>query len=135
MDDFAQYQIDLDDFLKWTNVPAWQLPADVSKKRRVGPFAELLPHYFKVVLAKFRTQQHAAMLCVAEGVRAHAADNGGKLPETLGAVKVPLPADPVTGKPFLYELKGGTATIRGTPPPGREKEASFNRVYEVTVRK
>jgi hypothetical protein len=135
MDDFAQYQIDLDELLKWTNVPAWQLPADLAKKPRAAPFAELLPHFFKVVQAKLRSQQQVAMLCVAEGVRAHAADNGGKLPAALDAVKLPLPVDPVTGKPFRYELKGGTATIRGTPPPGREKEPGYNRVYEVTVRK
>ena len=57
------------------------------------------------------------------------------MPAQLDAVKLPLPADPVTGKPFGYELKGATAVIRGTPPAGREKEPSFNRVYEVTVRK
>ena len=50
-------------------------------------------------------------------------------------MKLPLPVDPVTGKPFVYEVKDGKAVIRGTPPPGREKEPSFNRVYEITVRK
>ncbi len=48
---------------------------------------------------------------------------------------MPLPADPTTGKPFLYELKDGKAAIRGTPPPGRENDPNYNRVYEVTARK
>jgi hypothetical protein len=135
MDDFAQYQAELDDFLKWTNVPAWQVPADLGKQKRPGPFGELLPAYMKVTQAKLRVQQVVALLAVVEGVRAHAADNAGKLPAALDAVKLPLPVDPVTGKPFLYELKDGKAVIRGTPPPGREKDPSFNRVYEVTVRK
>ena len=134
MDDFAQYQTDLDDYLKWTNVPFWQLPAGLEMKRGSEPFRDLLPHYLKVMQARVRTHQYAALLVVAEGVRAHAADNGGKLPAQLDAVKLPLPIDPVTGKPFVYELKGTTAVIRGTPPPGREKEPSFNRVFEVTVR-
>jgi hypothetical protein len=135
MDDFAQYQAALDDYFKWTNVPAWQVPADLGKKPRSGPFSELLPAFQKVLQAKFRVQQVIALLMVAEGVRAHAAANGGKLPTTLDVVKLPLPADPVTGKPFLYELKGGKAVLRGTPPAGREDQPSFNRVYEITVRK
>ena len=57
MDDFAQYQADLDDFLKWTNVPFWQVPADLGKKTRPGPFGELLPAYLKVTQAKVRVQQ------------------------------------------------------------------------------
>jgi hypothetical protein len=135
MDDCAQYRADLDDFLKWTNVPAWQVPNDLGQRKRSGPFGELLPGYLKVIQAKLRLQQVIAMLAVAEGVRAHAADNGGQLPAALDAVKLPLPADPVTGKPFRYELHDGKGIIRGTPPPGREKEPTFNRVYEVTVRK
>lgn len=135
MDDFGQYQADLDDFMKWTNVPFWRIPTDLGAKKRPCPFGSLLPAYQKVTLAKVRVQQIVALLTVAEGVRAHAAGTGGKLPAALDAVKLPLPVDPVTGKPFGYELKDGTATIRGTPAPGREKEPSFNRVYEVTVRK
>ncbi|MBN9122596.1 MAG: hypothetical protein J0I06_26185 [Planctomycetes bacterium] len=135
MDDFAQYQVDLDEFLKWTNVPYWQIPVDLGQQKRPGPFGALLPAYMKVTHAKARAHQCASLLTVAEGVRAHAADNGGKLPEKLDAVKLPLPPDPVTGKPFVYELRGATAVIRGTPAPGREQEPAFNRVYEVTVRK
>lgn len=135
MDDFAQYQATLDDYLKWTNVPAWQVPADLGKNSRRGPFGSLLPQYEKVTQARLRVQQVIALLTVAESVRAHAAANGGKLPEKLDAVKLPLPVDPVTGKPFLYELKDGKAVLRGTPPAGREDQPSFNRVYEITVRK
>jgi len=135
MDDFTQYQADLDDFLKWTNVPFWQVPADLAKPKRPGGFGLLLPQYTKVLQAKIRIQQHAALLTTAEGVRAFAAENGGKLPATLDAIKLPLPADPVTGKLFVYEVKDGQAVLRGTAPPGREKEPSFNRVYEITIRK
>jgi hypothetical protein len=135
MDDYAQYRANLDDFLRWTNVPSWQVPTDLGLPKRSGPFGDLLSYYPKVLHAKLRLQQVVAMLAAAEGVRAHAADHGGKLPAALDAVKLPLPADPVTGKPFLYELKDGKAIIRGTPPPGREKEPTFNRVYEVTVRR
>jgi hypothetical protein len=135
MDNFAQYQAELDDFLKWTNVPFWEVPADLRKQKRPGPFGLLLPAYLKVTQAKIRVQQMVALLTAAEGVRAHAATSGGKVPPSLDLVKLPLPADPVTGKPFVYEVKDGKAILRGTPPPGREKEPTFNRVYEITIRK
>jgi hypothetical protein len=136
MDDHAQYEADMDEFTKWTNVPFWQIPADFGlQKPRSGAFGQLLPAYYKVMVGKMRMHQNVALLTVAEGVRAHAAANAGKLPAALDAVKLPLPADPVTGKPFVYELKDGKATVRGTPAPGREKDPSFNRAYEITVRK
>ena len=36
--------------------------------------------------------------------------------------------DPITGKPFLYELAGDTATLHGTPPVGQEKDARTTSV-------
>ena len=135
MDDFSQYQAELDDYLKWTNVPFWQVPADLGKKRLSGPFGEILPAYHKVTQAKVRIQQHIALLATAEAVRAYAAENGGKLPVSLDTVKLPLPVDPVTGKSFVYELKEGKAILHGTPPADRAKDPSFNRVYEISVRK
>jgi hypothetical protein len=46
---------------------------------------------------------------------------------------VPLPDDPLTGKPFRYEVIGNTAQLRGQPPAGEEKNAEFNVHYEVTL--
>ena len=136
MDDLAQYEVNLDEFTKWTNVPFWQVPTDLATAKRVGgPFGEFLPAMYNVMSAKVRTQQWVARLMVAEGLRAYAADNGGKLPASLDQVKLPLPVDPVTGKPFLYEVKDGKATLRGTPPRGQEQNGSYNRVYEITIKK
>jgi hypothetical protein len=70
-----------------------------------------------------------------EALRLYAAEHDGSLPSTLADISVPLPADPFTGKPFLYEVKGTTAHLRGTPPPGHEKLAPFKVHYEVTVQK
>jgi hypothetical protein len=57
------------------------------------------------------------------------------LPGKLAEISAPLPDDPFTGKPFRYELSGSTAHLRGSPPPGMEKEASFNVHYEITVQR
>jgi len=72
--------------------------------------------------------------CV-EALRIHAAEHDGKLPVSLADIKLPLPVDAVTGKPFVYKLDGATAILRGMPPPGQEKVAAYNVRYEVTIAK
>lgn len=54
------------------------------------------------------------VLRILEALRIHAAANGGKLPAKLDDItEVPIPLDPVTGKPFEYQLTGETATLQG----------------------
>jgi hypothetical protein len=53
-----------------------------------------------------------------------AAAHEGKFPAKLSDAGVPLPADPFTGKPFGYEVKGGTATLTAS-----------GVTFEVVVRK
>jgi hypothetical protein len=64
----------------------------------------------------------------------YAAGHGGKLPEKLSDIAVPLPPDPFTGKPFVCTIEGTTAHLRGSPPRGEEQNAAFNIRYEVVVR-
>jgi hypothetical protein len=136
MDDFTSYEVFRDDLMKWTNVPYWKIPTDVNwGKPPRGIFTELVPAGFKVLQAQARTQQRIALLQAVEAVRAFAAEHDGKVPGTLDEPKLPLPPDPVTGKLFVYEVNGGTAVIRGTPPKDRKTDWSFNRVYEITIRK
>jgi hypothetical protein len=48
----------------------------------------------------------------------HLAAHDGKLPHSLDEVKiVPLPIDPMTGKPFEYLLKDGVATLSSPKAP------------------
>jgi hypothetical protein len=122
--------------MKWTGLPYWQLPAEVvAAKVPEGVLPELAPAAMKVVQARARLQQYISQLQAVEAVRAYAAENEGKLPASLEAIKLPLPVDPVTGKPFIYEVENGVAIIRGTAPADRKKEPNFNREYEVTIRK
>ena len=136
MDDFALYERFRDDLMKWTSIPYWQLPPEIAAgKQPEGVFPELVPAVIKVVQARARFQQYLSMLQAVEAVRAYAAEHEGKLPASLEATKLPVPVDPVTGKAFIYVVKDGTASIRGTPPIDRKNEPTFNREYEVTIRK
>ena len=85
--------------------------------------------------AEVRLQQRLALLTCVEALRMHAAEHEGKLPAQLSDIKLPLPVDPVTGKPFAYKLDGGTAHLRGTPPAGLEQNPAYNIRYEVTIAK
>ena len=55
---------------------------------------------------------------MVEALRLYAHSHNGCLPEKLDEMtEVPIPDDPVTGKPFVYRLDGATATIELTPLP------------------
>ena len=81
----------------------------------------LVPVMHNVRQAQGRVDQRIALLRHIEALRLHAAEHDGTLPAKLSDVAVPLPVDPVTGKPFRYEVTGNTAHLRGTPPAGQEK--------------
>ncbi|QDU21424.1 hypothetical protein [Urbifossiella limnaea] len=135
IDEVNRFEASRDDILKWLTVPAWQLPAGFDKAQPTGVFGPLGPGIGKVSIARSRIQQQVAMLQAVEAVRAFAAANGGRLPGTLDETRLPIPHDPFTGRPLRYEVANGTAVIRGTPPSGREADATLNRVYEVQLRK
>ncbi len=81
-----------------------------------------------------RLEQRIALLRNVEALRMHAAEHKSAFPAQLADVSVPLPGDPVTGKPFLYELRGKTAHLRGTPPKGMEANRFFRVHYELTLK-
>jgi hypothetical protein len=97
-------------------------------------FDDLLTAVIRVRRAQARVEQRVALLRHVEALRLYAAAHDGKLPATLSDVPVPLPFDPVTGKPFGYKLEGQTAFVQGTPPPGDKNPVSRVR-YEVTIKK
>lgn len=136
MEDFAVYEEYRDSTMKWANLPYWRLPVDfTARKQPEGILPELTPAVIKVIQARARFQQRLGLVQTVEAIRAYAAENEGNLPASLEAIKLPLPVDPVTGKAFRYEVKDGKAILRGTPPADRKTDYSFNRVYEVTIRK
>ena len=77
-------------------------------------------------------QQRVAFLRVIEALRLYAASHGGGLPARLSEItEVPIPLDPSSNQPFVYELKGATATLRSKTP----EATLYDQRYEITVRK
>lgn len=130
-----------DDGLKAMSLPYWEAERFLTKRtpprgtEEESLFLGLTSGYLKLRQMQARLEQRFALLTCIEALRMHAAEHGGQLPAQLADVKLPLPVDPVTGKPFVYKLDGDTATLHGTPPKGLEKNAAYNVRYEVTIAK
>jgi len=140
LDEKRELDVRHDDLTKTMGLPVWQgdaLAAQISRSyTEPALFADaVVPLTYTVRKAQARLDQRIALLRQVEALRLHAAEHNGTLPAKLSEVSVPLADDPITGKPFRYELKGGTAHFRGSPPSGEEKNADFNIHYEVTLQK
>jgi hypothetical protein len=99
---------------------------------QVAIFPALLPSVHAAKLAAVQIDRKVAALRVVEAIRMHMAVNAGGLPRSLADIKlVPLPLDPMTGKPFEYNLVGDTATLSG-PPPSPDQPGF---TYRITLKK
>ena len=60
-------------------------------------------------------QQHIDLIRSIEPIRDWSAKNGGKLPETLQELDLPVPVDRMVNKPFGYSRSsdGRSATLKG----------------------
>jgi len=81
-----------------------------------------------VKMSETRLDRKIAVLRIFEALRIYGASHAGKLPEHLSDItEVPIPLDPVTGKPFDYRLNEGIASLQG--PKLREQMLH----YEITM--
>jgi hypothetical protein len=137
LDEERAYEVRRDEIMKVLNLPLWQAVTltdpDREKKAAEKALFPLEPAISKVRMAQARLDQRIALLRCVEALRLYAAAHDGKLPAKLADCPVPLPDDPIAGKPFRYQLDGTTAHLRGTPPPGEEKLPRSNIHYEVTI--
>jgi hypothetical protein len=81
------------------------------------------------------SDRHVAALRCVEALRLHAKLNGRKLPAQLSDVRiVPVPDDPMTGKPFEYTLDGATAVLKA-PDLERMNRPHYRIHFRITLRK
>ena len=139
LDEKREYQVRRDDLMKYVALPtweAWERMSNYKEPKEPALLSFLGPNSLRIRLAQGRIEQRIALLRHVEAIRMYAADHGGKLPEKLSDIGVPLPLDPFTGKPVRYSVEGNIAHIRGTPPAGEVNNiAAYNIHYEITIRK
>ncbi len=121
-----------DDIFKWFFVPYTkshegihqaerQLYRSITEGREILPVAQVfLPAVSAARTAAVRNDRQIAALRVVEALRLYAAGHDGKLPRDLDQIReVPIPNDPVTGRPFAYQLRRDTAILEGPPLSGK----------------
>jgi hypothetical protein len=136
LDEKRAYEVRRDERMKLVALAPWQIDALTADEKPAGGdglFADLLPRVADVRREQGRIEQRIALLRHVEALRLYAAGHGGKLPEKLSEVAVPLPTDPFTGKSFEYRPDGTTAYLRVGAPKGGEKNPTFHLRYEVTL--
>ena len=76
----------------------------------------------------------AALRCV-EAIRMYAAQNKGKLPQTLGAITaVPVVDNPSTGQQFSYRIEEGKAILEAPPLLGDSARSGLKYIIEILPR-
>ncbi len=139
LDEERTLRIRFDEFAKIMLFPFWQCdeliekPKDAKSERTLlaDPF---LPAQRAVRKAYARIDQRFGLLRAVEALRLYASEHKGELPAKLADISVPLPDDPVSGKPFRYELIGKTAHLRGASPKDAENDRFFRVHYEITIK-
>jgi hypothetical protein len=98
----------------------------------LGLFPRLIANIETGHRSEAMLDRRVAALRVVEALRLHAGATGA-LPKSLGDVKLlPIPTDPVSGKPFDYSTIGNTATLMDAISKG---QGAFNLTYRITLRK
>jgi hypothetical protein len=144
----ADYDRLFDEMIKWQGQPYYlsrpgldeaerQLKSEIGRSGSpsLSIAGMLLPAVQRVHFAAARTDRNINLLRTVEALRLHLAAHGG-LPATLADMTaVPVPVDPVTGKPFDYRVDGNTAVLTAPPPAGERPNAGNSRRYEITLAK
>jgi hypothetical protein len=95
----------------------------------------ILPAIQQVRNSQGRCERDIDALRVIEAVRMHAAETG-TLPKSLEDIKVvPVPNNPVTGKPFRYSASGETATLDLPYSDGISAGSQRSKRFKIKLRK
>ena len=122
---------------RWINVPYWQLPEEDALILKAPPPFEKVTvdswftstRAYKITAA--RAEKQIEVLRCIEALRLYAAGHDGRLPASLDEIKeVPIPLNPMTGKPFSYHLDGATAILDADGKPDWSR-----RQYRIEVAK
>jgi len=128
-----------DENTKWLGISYSQWPSnlrehyeDLVKDYKQLPLVEFLPAIGAIARAQARTEKQLESLRLIEAIRLYAFSHNGKLPGTLDDIKeVPVPANPMTGKPFPYLLEGDTAVLMADGDP----DMRANYEYRIKIAK
>jgi len=134
-----------DSLFKWFELPYSQAQPHLKKGEqrfnehlstkgiKANLFCTLLPALSRIAFLQARLDRNIALLRIVEAIRMFAADHSGQLPGSLAEINaVPIPADPVTGKDFIYRrIDARNARLEAPVAPAESKRRP---VYELTIK-
>ncbi len=134
-----------DSLFKWFELPYSQAQPHLKKGEqrfnehlstkgiKANLFCTLLPALSRIAFLQARLDRNIALLRTVEAIRMFAADHSGQLPGSLAEINaVPIPADPVTGKDFIYRrIDARNARLEAPVAPAESKRRP---VYELTIK-
>jgi hypothetical protein len=110
-----------------------QLKDEIVRTGRQSLASLLLPAVTKVSFAQARTDRRINLLRTIEALRLYAAAHG-RWPDKLADITdVPVPIDPISGKPLEYRRDGDTAFLTAPPPQGEPARQGNSERYEITL--
>jgi hypothetical protein len=141
---FYRYDRLMDDQLKLLNAPYYEVAdrleqlskavADAARNQPLQPIVSL--DVVSLRRAQVRLERKINLLRCVEALRAYAATHDGQLPAKLDDVKdAPIPADPVTGKAFVYKIADGKATLEAPDVPDEGRRHFDDLAYEITIKR
>jgi hypothetical protein len=138
-----------DAMLKWCDVPYWQAADKLKESEEAsrsagGDMADMdgisaafsinTPWIRGIYLRNAYLERDLAMLRCVEAIRMYGAGHDGKLPQALSDIaEAPIPADPVYGRAFTYQMADGKAVLESPAPAGEPVKGGLR--YEITIRK
>ncbi|UCD28328.1 MAG: hypothetical protein JSV03_14780 [Planctomycetota bacterium] len=146
---FDRYLYWRDEMFKWFGLPYYQackrleyVEEQLGKARASEswpesiPIIDLLPSITRARFYTVRMSRGIAALRCLEAIRIYASANDGKLPGSLDIItQVPIPIDPVTGKPFIYRVEGATAFLESWAPKEMWLVKDHSVKYQLTIKK
>lgn len=146
--EYQQYRRLCDETFKWSTLPYWQAKDGLREASMLrvtdyhdqspldltaNPFAYLLPAVERIHFLSARLGRDIAMLRCVEAIRIYAAAHDGKLPKSLAEIgEVPVPPDPLNGRPFSYRVTADEAVLESPSPPEGGPRDGLR--YEITIK-
>ena len=120
LDEEREMRARFDEIAKSMPSPPWQVRSIARKiqsgQARAGaPGRTLLPSQAPAPELR-RLEQRIALLRHVEALRMYAAEHNGTFPAKLADISVPLPEDPITGRPVSLRSERQDGAPAGTPP-------------------
>jgi hypothetical protein len=116
-----------DRMCKWFYLPYWQARDGLRQAEQdymrecqrldagTAPLLHLLGPLPMPMFARDRNERTIAALRTLEAIRMYGARHGGRLPEKLSDCEVPIPINPLTGRPLSYQKHDERAVLEAPP--------------------